>query len=68
MFEQFEIYEGMFWFLFDLKFSFIDDDSLTTHCVTLEEFLKHVDLNDIDGCYTLKYQKLEGNKIFLSGP
>ena len=49
-FEQFKSFEGIFGFLFDLKMlNFIDDESLKSHCDTLEDKLKHDNLYDIDG-------------------
>ncbi|XP_028064728.1 uncharacterized protein LOC114267856 [Camellia sinensis] len=49
-FEQFQVYEENFGFLFDLKkLSSTNMDCLKTYCVNLEDFLKHDELSDIDG-------------------
>ncbi|XP_028067665.1 uncharacterized protein LOC114270390 [Camellia sinensis] len=49
-FEQFQVYEENFGFLFDLKtLSSTNEECLNTYCVNLEDFLKHDELSDIDG-------------------
>ncbi|XP_028116344.1 uncharacterized protein LOC114314100 [Camellia sinensis] len=49
-FEQFQVYEENFGFLFDLKkLSSTNKECLKTYCVNLEDFLKHDELSDIDG-------------------
>ncbi|XP_073121932.1 uncharacterized protein [Henckelia pumila] len=49
-FEQFQKYEEIFGFLFDLnKLKEDDDESLNNSCATLEKFLKHEDAYDISG-------------------
>lgn len=49
-FEQFQIYEETFGFLFDLKkLNSTNDEYLKTYCVNLEDFLKHDGLMDVDG-------------------
>ena len=41
-FEQFQIYEDVFGFLFNFtKLKSLDDDSLPKYCLKLESFLKH---------------------------
>ena len=48
-FEQFQIYEDTFGFLFNLsKLSSSDTESLKYSCDTLETFLQHGDNYDID--------------------
>ena len=48
-FEQFQIYEDTFGFLFNLsKLSSLDTESLKYSCDTLETFLQHEDNYDID--------------------
>ena len=48
--EQFQNYEEIFGFLFDLKkLSSTDDDSLKAYCATLEKSLNHYSHFDIDG-------------------
>ncbi|XP_028068329.1 uncharacterized protein LOC114270912 [Camellia sinensis] len=49
-FEQFQVYEENYGFLFDLKkLSSTNKECLKTYCVNLEDFLKHDELSDIDG-------------------
>ena len=49
-FEQFQIYEDIFGFLFNFtKLKSLDDDSLQKYCLKLESFLKHDVYYDIDG-------------------
>ncbi|GMP28586.1 hypothetical protein CsSME_00004062 [Camellia sinensis var. sinensis] len=49
-FEQFQIYDETFGFLFDLKkLNSTNDECLKTYCANLEDFLKHDGLMDIDG-------------------
>ena len=49
-FEQFQIYEDIFGFLFNFtKLKSLDNDSLQKYCLKLEDFLKHVVYYDIDG-------------------
>ena len=49
MFEQFQIYENIFGFLFNFtKLKSLDDDSLQKYCLNLESFLKHDIYYDID--------------------
>ncbi|KAL6538588.1 hypothetical protein OROGR_012576 [Orobanche gracilis] len=49
-FEQFEKYETIFGFLFNLsKLKAMDDESMEYACTTLEKFLKDEDNSDIDG-------------------
>ena len=51
-FEQFQIYEDIFDFLFNFtKLKSLDDDSLQKYCLKLESFLKHDVYYDIDGLY-----------------
>lgn len=51
MIEQFQAYEEMFGFLFDLKkLNSADNSSLKSFCCKLEDFLKHGMHTDIDGC------------------
>ena len=51
-FEQFQIYEVIFGFLFNFtKLKSLDDDSLQKYCLKLESFLKHDVYYDIDGLY-----------------
>ncbi|CAA0839993.1 TTF-type zinc finger protein with HAT dimerisation domain [Striga hermonthica] len=48
-FVQFQKYEEIFGFLFNLtKLKIMDDESLMHSCVELEDFLKHEDNSDID--------------------
>jgi hypothetical protein len=49
-FEQFQKYDDIFGFLFDLKrLKSIDDDSLKCSCINIENYLKHNMISDIDG-------------------
>ena len=49
-FEQFQIYEDIFGFLFNFtKLKSLDNDSLQKYCLKLEDFLKHDVYYDIDG-------------------
>ena len=49
-FEQFQIYENIFGFLFDVKkLTSLDYDNLKKYCVDLEGFLKHDNFSDLDG-------------------
>ena len=49
-FEQFQIYEDIFGFLFNFtKLKSLDDDSLQKYSLKLEDFLKHDIYYDIDG-------------------
>ena len=49
-FEQFQIYENIFGFLFNFeKLKALDDNSLKKYCLNLESFLKHDIYYDIDG-------------------
>ena len=49
-FEQFQIYEDIFGFLFNFeKLKALDDNSLKKYCLNLESFLKHDVYYDIDG-------------------
>ena len=49
-FEQFQIYEDIFGFLFNFtKLKSLDDDSLQKYYLKLEYFLKHDVYYDIDG-------------------
>jgi hypothetical protein len=49
-FEQFQVYEKHFGFLFNLeKLKSIDRDSLKSSCGNLAEYLKHDNISDIDG-------------------
>jgi hypothetical protein len=49
-FEQFQIYENIFGFLFDVKkLTSLDYDNLKKYCVNLEGFLKHDNFSDLDG-------------------
>ena len=49
-FEQFQIYDDIFGFLFNFtKLKSLDDDSLQKYCLKLESFLKHDVYYDIDG-------------------
>ncbi|XP_028098568.1 uncharacterized protein LOC114298232 [Camellia sinensis] len=49
-FEQFQIYDETFGFLFDLKkLNSTNDECLKTYCANHEDFLKHDGLMDIDG-------------------
>ncbi|XP_022866979.1 uncharacterized protein LOC111386749 [Olea europaea var. sylvestris] len=49
-FEQFQKYDDIFGFLFDLKrLKSIDDDVLKCSCIILENYLKHNTISDIDG-------------------
>ena len=48
-FEQFQIYEDIFGFLYNFtKLKSLDGDSLQTYCLKLEDFLKHDIYYDID--------------------
>ena len=50
MFEQFQIYEDIFGFLFNFeKLKALDDNSLKKYCLNLESFLKHDVYYDTDG-------------------
>jgi hypothetical protein len=56
-FEQFQIYENIFGFLFNFKkLKSLDDDGLQNKCLNLEGFLKH-DLDDLDLFSELKVLK-----------
>jgi hypothetical protein len=56
-FEQFQIYENIFGFLFDFKrLKSLDDDGLQNKCLNLEGFLKH-DLDGLDLFSELKVLK-----------
>ena len=58
-FEQFQNYEKIFEFLFDLKkFSSKNDDSLKAYCVALEKSLKHDSIFYIDGSNLFSELKL----------
>ncbi|KAM3684352.1 hypothetical protein ACJW31_11G037600 [Castanea mollissima] len=47
-FEQFQIYEDIFGFLFNFtKLKSLDNDSLQKYCLKLEDFLKHDDYCDL---------------------
>ena len=49
-FEQFQIYEDIFGFLFNFeKLKALDDNSLKKYCLNLESFLKHDAYYDING-------------------
>ena len=49
-FEQFQIYEDIFGFLFNFeKLKALDDNSLKKYCLNLESFLKHDVYYDING-------------------
>jgi hypothetical protein len=48
-FEQFQIYENIFGFLFDMKKLTSLDDNLKKYCVDFEGFLKHDNFFDLDG-------------------
>ncbi|XP_026398695.1 zinc finger MYM-type protein 1-like [Papaver somniferum] len=49
-FEQFQMYEEIFWFLYDLnKLKYMSEDELMSACVALEAYLKHGRSSDIDG-------------------
>ncbi|KAF3656865.1 hypothetical protein FXO38_13937, partial [Capsicum annuum] len=49
-FEQFEVYESLFGFLFNgKKLRSLDDENLKKHCFNLECSLKHSTHSDIDG-------------------
>ncbi|KAK4607729.1 hypothetical protein RGQ29_001520 [Quercus rubra] len=49
-FEQFQIYEDVFGFLFNFeKLKALDDNSLKKYCLNLESFLKHDVYYDING-------------------
>ena len=49
-FEQFQVYEKTFRFLFDLKdLNATNDEALMSYCVNLETFLSKDVLSDIDG-------------------
>ncbi|XP_022880585.1 zinc finger MYM-type protein 1-like [Olea europaea var. sylvestris] len=49
-FEQFQEYDDIFGFLFDLeKLKSIDDATLKCRCINLENYLKHNIVSDIDG-------------------
>ena len=60
-FEQFQIYEDIFGFLFNFtKLKSLDDDSLQKYCLKLEFFLKHdvyYDINGLDLFSELKFVK-----------
>ena len=60
-FEQFQIYEDIFGFLFNFtKLKSLDDDSLQKYCLKLEYFLKHdvyYDINGLDLFSELKFLK-----------
>ena len=60
-FEQFQIYEDIFGFLFNItKLKSLDDDSLQKYCLKLEYFLKHdvyYDINGLDLFSELKFVK-----------
>ncbi|XP_026437854.1 uncharacterized protein LOC113336081 [Papaver somniferum] len=49
-FEQFQMYEEIFGFLYDLnKLKYMSEDELMSACVPLEAYLKHGRSSDIDG-------------------
>ena len=49
-FEQFQIYENIFWFLFNFtKLRSLDDDSLQKYYFNLKSFLEHDVYYDING-------------------
>ncbi|XP_028121906.1 zinc finger MYM-type protein 1-like [Camellia sinensis] len=49
-FEQFQIYDETFGFLFELKkLNSTNDECLKTYCANLEDFSKHDGLMDVDG-------------------
>ncbi|XP_058198339.1 uncharacterized protein LOC131313858 [Rhododendron vialii] len=48
-FQQFEVYEKNFDFMFDLEKASSSDECLKNHCTNLEEVLKHGRVSDIDG-------------------
>ncbi|XP_058192157.1 uncharacterized protein LOC131309558 [Rhododendron vialii] len=48
-FQQFEVYDKNFGFLFDLEKASSSDECLKNHCTNLEEVLKHGGVSDIDG-------------------
>ena len=49
-FEQFEIYESIFGFLFNFKkLKTLDEDVLKRHCLNLEDILRHDGFSDVDG-------------------
>ncbi|XP_026429755.1 zinc finger MYM-type protein 1-like [Papaver somniferum] len=49
-FEQFQMYEEIFGFLYDLnKLKYMSEDELMSACVALEAYLKHGRSSDIDG-------------------
>jgi hypothetical protein len=57
MFEQFQIYENIFGFLFNFKkLKSLDDDGLQNKCLNLKGFLKH-DLDSLDLFLELKVLK-----------
>ena len=49
-FEQFQVYDNIFGFLFNIeKLKSLDDDTLKKYCLNLESILKHDSNSDIDG-------------------
>ncbi|XP_062099617.1 uncharacterized protein LOC133805448 [Humulus lupulus] len=49
-FEQFQVYENIFGFLFNMKkLKVLDEDGLKDHSLNLEDVLKYNGLSDIDG-------------------
>ncbi|KAL7219327.1 hypothetical protein ACSBR2_012407 [Camellia fascicularis] len=60
-FEQFQVYEANFGFLFDLKKC--NDESLKAGCVNIEEFLKHDEISDIDRRHLLMKLKVLNERL-----
>ncbi|XP_020245252.1 zinc finger MYM-type protein 1-like [Asparagus officinalis] len=48
-FEQFELYEEIFGFLFNAKFMSIGEEKLMEHCIRLQSYLEHNQQCDIHG-------------------
>ncbi|XP_020249354.1 zinc finger MYM-type protein 1-like [Asparagus officinalis] len=48
-FEQFELYEEIFGFLFNAKFMSIGEEKLMEHCIRLQSYLEHNQQYDIHG-------------------
>ena len=48
-FDQFELYEATFGFLFNAKFKSVSEEQLMKHCTKLESFLEHNEHGDIYG-------------------
>ncbi|KAH9733977.1 TTF-type domain-containing protein [Citrus sinensis] len=58
-FQQFELYESIFGFLFSFeKLKSLDDDSLKNSCMHLEKSLKHDMFSNIDGLYLFSELKV----------